>query len=129
MDFLEILAFIVGLIYFMSRSKRKSETKVVPPAPQNTDQPASPRGEKNLEDIFREIMRQQMPVAKEIRVEEPEPEYILRRPVQSEVNKPKNKTVERVISLSKNKENVRHMPDFDLRQAVIYDAILNRPYP
>lgn len=129
MDFIEILAFIIGLVYFIMRANRKSEKeaakKVRPSAPSEETESGN---EKSLEDIFREIIQQQTPAPKVIHVEEPpQPQAV----PAGRLNTPKRAKIIPVLESIPEEVPVQITTtdfDFDLKQAVIYDAILNRPY-
>jgi len=144
-DFIEIIAFVIGLLYFIFRSNKKKEEKAkrVPPQRRQTSQPnnSAPAGEskaESLEDIFREIVRQQQnptptptrEPAKTIVIEE-EHEKPLFQQERSELHKRREKIVIETEELEDEElPTVFHDlgRKIDLKQAVIHDAILNRPY-
>ena len=131
MDFFEIIAFVVGLLYFLSRSNKKDKKKKrTAPSPTNRPQPQQPQSqqpvekEQSLEDIFREIMRQQQP--------QPKVEVVEEKPISPAVEETVIPHVTPVVSEKPAKSmkvghDHEHLAEVDLRQAIIYDAILNRP--
>jgi len=130
-DFFEIIAFVVGLLYFLSRSNKKDKNKKrTAPRPANRPQQGRPQSqqpadkEQSLEDIFREIMRQQQP--------QPKVEVVQEKPAEPAVKEPAMPRVTPTVSEKPAKSNSSSKyhelhTEIDLKQAIIYDAILNRP--
>ncbi len=145
-DFIEIIAFVIGLFWFIFRSNKKKEEKAKDKrqaAPQRQrqarPQPTSsaPQKEESLEDIFREIIRQQQgspsppPKPKIIEVKEEETPFHLTKRKASRTRK--EEKVPKVVL----EEDEKYEPAMiervqgkyvDLRQAIIHEAILKRPY-
>jgi hypothetical protein len=140
-DFLKFLPIVLYLLYraFAPSKKKEQKPKQRPMRPKNP-----PRQSPNLEDILRELTG-------ETKATEPEPEFV-------EVPTPKSKSRSREKlefedhqydfrpeyehhadtgkDLKEIKQEIKEekgistpvASEVDLRQAIIYDAILNKPY-
>ncbi|MCB9245435.1 MAG: hypothetical protein H6606_03305 [Flavobacteriales bacterium] len=127
MDFIEIVAFIVGLLYFIFRANKKGEQQLPKNRPQSGEQ-SEQADERSLEDIFREIMQQQAPAPKVVRMEEEIKPPADERPQHSILNERRELLKIKRIEEEEEEVTPKVVVDFDLKQAVINDAILNRPY-
>lgn len=127
MDFWEIVPFLVGLLYFFFRSDKNKEKK--PPARQRQaprqQQEHSPQ--PNLEDILRELAGQSAPEPKVIEVQEERKHSLVsdQKPVE-EYHRPDRGPKKKLV-IAKVEMAEQAQTDFDLRQAIIYEAIMNRP--
>ncbi len=133
MDTQQIVLIVLGILYFLFRSSG-SKDKKKQSAPQGN---TSEKRTTSIEDILRELSGetarpvQQAPVA-EKRHEEPVvvPETKKVRSRERHTPSPKLRVVNLPPLVDVNNaaitedENV----EFNLRQAIIYDAILNRPH-
>ena len=126
MDTKQILILIGFAIYYFLRAKGNKDKKVAPKRPQPNQKP--PSRQKNLEEILRDLAQQgETPVEQEREPARPTFDYevpSIEIKEEKKVEKPKeSKTVR--ISLDEGSDQ---SSEFDLRQAVINDAILNRPW-
>lgn len=129
MDAQQILILIGFAIYYFIRanSKKEQDQKVKPK--KRPQQRTKPTPQRSIEDILRDLAGDQVQTErkKEIFVE-PEviDEIIVETPTE---NQPRRVHVEstRLTTLELDDEEEEES-SFDLRQAVINDAILNRPH-
>ena len=135
------IIYIVYQVFFKGRSADKRKSQPTPrkgPQPQPSTEPSSKPGKpETLGDIFREIMEKKQPSA-EVKTPEPEPATV----ESSEVNPymeylDKIPEVEGGHAIKRQRQlEVEQLDDsaygnvvnFKLKEAVIYDAIMNRPY-
>mgnify|MGYP000962057795 CR=1 FL=1 len=129
MDTKQILILIGFAIYYFLRAngnKDKKQKKVAPKRPQSNQKGSS--RQKNLEEILRELAQQgETPIEKKKEAPKPAFEYevpSIEEIEDKKVEEPKETKTTR-ISLEDDSHESMH---FDLRQAVINDAILNRPW-
>jgi len=130
-DFKQILLLIgIGLYYYLqSRNKDKKTQKKPtrrpgPQAPQTNPTPTS-NPKTTLEDILRELVEEEPPRKPEPRakIKHVEIDKSVRKPKSAETT-PRSKPVKRIKRIEVEEIDASN---FDLRQAVINDAILNRP--
>ena len=148
-NFFELLPFIIGILYFVfGKGKKKKES----PKPRHP-RPKTSSSTPSIEDILRELTgespQKSKPEPEPVYTPEPEtpvpfePVYEGRKSletIQPEVKKDASGDYEHSSAKMKALELVDFVEldddedegpsiEIDLRQAVIYDAILNRPYP
>lgn len=151
MDFRDLLPFIVGLLYFLF--KRRSRAREVEPEPE--PEPIKPRTKRTYEDrsmTFEEMVKKMLEdqqKQKEVVVVEPEPvrEWNMtpsvRRAPDADLKTSSDAAVftyDDQTEPSSKLDGLHHSIDrhlaleddsasniIDLRQAVVYDAILRRP--
>ena len=138
MDNFELIAFVIGILYFLFGSSKKKKERPKPHhrAPKRTESTPS------LEDILRELTGQQTltkPQVEEQPVHElektqqakpkPAEEVAYTDPLvhHARTGKPIS-AIRKEIRKEKGLEVETSTTEFDLRQAVINDAILRRPY-
>jgi hypothetical protein len=128
MDIWEILPFLVGLIYFFFRSNKEAEPKrKKTPRPVQTNE--GQEQPQNLEDVFRNILREQEAKLKPkvVQVEDKKEENF--RDVIKAIHAEKKKVrVHTPVAVVEETVNHHSELEIDLRDAMVYDAIINRPY-
>jgi hypothetical protein len=132
MDTQQIVLIILGILYFLFRSSG-DKSKKSKPRPQNRGSDQHSSSEKrttSIEDILRELsgQSQEVPQIKKTPVKEKantETKVPYKPPVN--VESKKVDPIEPVIAESVDKKESKNI-NFDLRKAVIYDAVLNRPH-
>ena len=122
---------LIGFIaYYLLRARGENAKKQVKKAPPPT---SSDEERPSLDDLLRKLQEQMEPPKSKVKpievvepvAEEKVPEKRPSRPVRTSVRSSK-KSVIKPVELEVDPVDERS--DFDLRQAVINDAILNRPY-
>lgn len=139
-NFFELLPFIIGILYFVFGGRKKKKDS---PKPRH-QKPKTPESTTSIEDILRELTGEtkatpkpktqaapvkQTPDVKEKPLETISPEitYNADGDYAHSSEKMKEREIIDFVELEKSSEDSSSI-DFDLRQAVIYDAVLNRPY-
>ncbi|MCB0735214.1 MAG: hypothetical protein KDC76_11565 [Bacteroidetes bacterium] len=126
MDWQQIIFIILGIIYFLFRNNGDKEQTKKKPQPKRASGGGSTT---SLEEILRELTGKQPKSRKQNREPEAPVEYepLVRTPQPERIKESSIKRIE-VVHLDDH-EHIDHREhlDFDLRQAVINDAILNRP--
>ena len=127
MDWQQIILLIGAALYFALKNKGQDQQKSKNKGGQKKRQE---RPTPSLEDILRELTGEgpaRRPTPPPAPMPQPEPKHVVQK-----VHKPEPVKVHDIPTVkledSEEEESPSNKPDFDLRQAVIYDAILNRPY-
>lgn len=136
----ELLPFLLGIIflavrYYNKTQKDKNNTRPITSEAENQEQSSK----KSLDDYINQFMEDKMDVFSPVtssnteeqttsewmaEMHEEEPESIEYTPKEE-----KNTKVKSQFETIQNKEPLdTETPDFDLRKAVIYEAVLNPPY-
>ena len=131
-NFFELIPFIIGILYFVFGRGKKTKEK--PRPRRSTPQPT--KNTPSLEDILKELTGELSPepsAAEPVReaVEEQikEEEIVYQDPFVHDADTgPSLKEIREELLEAKHLEVQEQEKEFDLRQAVINEAILNRPY-
>ena len=127
MDTKQILILIGFAIYYFLRANGNKDKKQKKAAPKRAQpRPTSAKPQKSLEEILRDLANQ----GEEVEKPKPKPvppAYEYEKPV--EQPKPTVKKEYKVTApLEVHETDEEDSAEFDLKQAVINDAILNRPW-
>ncbi len=122
MEFKNILILVGVAVYYYLRArsnskKNEANQKNVKPSPKTS----SSKG-RSLEDILREFQQEVTPEPS------PNPEQRFEEPIIEKEFVEKSKPIQPVKLVEIEEEEDGDEDSFDLRQAVINDAILNRPH-
>ena len=131
MDTRQILILVGLAVYYFVRSRGKKsneQQKSAPNRPQARRTAAKPQ--RSIEDILRDLAQEDNPSSTEIKSH---PTKILKEEVVTPVveateNRPRRPHREHKKHTPIEVEELDESADFDLREAVIYEAILNPPY-
>lgn len=141
-EFLKFLPLIAYVVYrIVAGGKKTQEKRKVKPRTQSKPKPKPKTSTPSLEDILRELSGESRQQAKPI-VQKPKPKKRVRQKIDI-VDHSKDERIEYVHDantgksvsaireeileeqgLDKSEEHI----EIDLKQAIIYDAILNRPH-
>ena len=141
-----VIFFIIYIVYQVFFKRRSGEQAKAPknPPPQRRDSEPQPRPQaqpkskhpESIEEIFREILEKNQTGTQEVAEKpetpvvesiEPNPymDYLDTIPAEEGQHSIKRKVQHEVKHVDKGGRN---RVKFDLKQAVIYDTIMNRPY-
>ncbi|MFY0644048.1 MAG: hypothetical protein JXR19_06245 [Bacteroidia bacterium] len=130
-NFFELLPFIIGILYFVfGRGKKTKET-----SKPRKRQPQPTKNTPSLEDILKELTGESsQPTPKEVVPEvvlepiEPEEPVYEDTIVHDADTGPSIDEIRKKLQEEKKLEVQDRVMDFDLRQAIINETVLNRPY-
>lgn len=134
----ELIKFLPIVLYLVYRAFSAGKGKEEKPKPRPVEQKKPARKPSTIEDILRELREETMDVPKpqpvvqkkkaptKIKFEDHQYDFVPEYEHHAKESKPLSKIRLEIA------EDQRALPevdaeDFDLRQAVIYDAVLNRP--
>jgi hypothetical protein len=126
MDTKQILILIGFAIYYFIRSSGKKnkeqQQRAAKQRPQNTP---APKPERSIEEILRDLAGETAPKVEKPKYKEvPKKEIVIESATE---NKPRREHKSEPFKTSQIAEDNDEV-EFDLRQAIINDAILNRPH-
>lgn len=125
MELKQILILVGFAIYYFIRANSKKDQDQKAQPKKRPQQRANPTPQRSIEDILRDLAGDTPPVTRQKEIyAEPEQE-IVELPTEQ---KPRRPHVEPVTHKKIEVEHDDEGVDFDLRQAIIIDAILNRPH-
>jgi type IV secretory pathway VirB10-like protein len=136
----ELIPFIIAILYFVFGRGKKKKNAPNPNRPKPAKKPST--ATTSLEDILRELSGETAPKPKPKPATKPQPAYVAPpQPIESdpdymaaEYNKISHHnsdkdiaTIRKEIDEATRRENKKVEIPFDLKDAIIYDAIMNRP--
>ncbi|MFT5722944.1 MAG: hypothetical protein ACI9JN_000049 [Bacteroidia bacterium] len=123
MDIKQILILVGFAVYYFIKNSNKKEKDQTNPNARKPQQAAG--SQRSIESILRDLSEKSIPVkeAPKASVEPVSPSYS-----EATENKPRRPHRKKTIPESIQIETLDDDVHFDLRQAIINDAILNRPH-